>query len=432
MAAIISAYSSYVALSFLPPLAWLLFYLHEDRHPEPKQLLLLTFIAGIASAIAAVAAELAVFGRPPVFSGLLHRIAPSFLAVPVILFLGVAFIEECLKYAAVRFTVLRRPEFDEPIDAMIYMVTAALGFAAIENVLFLVPVFERGFSSGFELTTNRFLGANLLHALSSAIVGYALARHLFSPWRRHAVAGGIAAASVLHAIFNYLIITKDAVPEALTLLVFLLALMAVAVFADFERLKRIRATAQPLPPHATGQHSPRTMARSFFERLTGSIRINEEGMKPAGRSIPEPKPRRRAKEPEEKRVIHPVVSEESRAEQEPEEPEPGEEGQLTVDIYDDGPAIVIQSSVAGVKPEDVDISLQEDTLTIRGTRARHKEVDEANFYYKELYWGTFSRSIILPEEVEFQKADASIKNGLLTIRLPKKDRSEKKIKVKME
>lgn len=238
MAAIISAYSGYVALSFLPPLLWLLFYLHEDRHPEPKHLLLLTFVAGIFSAGMAVAAELFFFGRPPVFAGLFHRFSPGLLAMPAVVFAGVALIEEYVKYAAVRTAVLSRPEFDEPIDAMIYMVTAALGFAAIENVLFLIPAFERSFAGGFELTTNRFLGANLLHALSSGIVGYALARHMFSPWRRHAVAAGVAAATALHALFNYLIITKDTLPTALVLLVFLLVLMGVVVLVDFERLKR--------------------------------------------------------------------------------------------------------------------------------------------------------------------------------------------------
>ncbi len=177
------------------------------------------------------------------------------------------------------------------------------------------------------------------------------------------------------------------------------------------------------------------MTKSFFERLTGSIRVSDEdSVEPVSRQVPEVKSRRRGKEPEEtKRVIHPAASGETPSERDlaPAE-EPGEEGQLTVDIYDEGSAIVIQSSVAGVKPEDIDISLQEETLTIRGTRSRHKEVDEGNFYYKELYWGTFSRSIILPEEVDFAKADANIKNGLLTIKLPKKDRSEKKIKIKME
>lgn len=113
------------------------------------------------------------------------------------------------------------------------------------------------------------------------------------------------------------------------------------------------------------------------------------------------------------------------------EEEAPEEGQLIVDIYDDGPMIVIQSMVAGVKPDDIDISLQEETLTIRGSRRRTQEVADDNFYHRELYWGMFSRSVVLPEEVDFQKAQAVIKNGLLTIKLPKKDKGEKKITVKV-
>ncbi len=144
-----------------------------------------------------------------------------------------------------------------------------------------------------------------------------------------------------------------------------------------------------------------------------------------------PEPRRaraRAGEAEErKRVLHPVAEEATVGVPEAAAPE---EGQLTVDIYDDGQHIMIQSSIAGVKPEDIDISLQDDTLTIRGSRRRAHEMEEENFYYKELYWGSFSRSIILPEEVDFAKADAVVKNGLLTIKLPKKDRGEKKIRVK--
>jgi len=130
------------------------------------------------------------------------------------------------------------------------------------------------------------------------------------------------------------------------------------------------------------------------------------------------------------KVLHPVVPEELRPAQIAEEETP-EEGQLIVDIYDDGPMIVIQSMVAGVKPDDIDISLQEETLTIRGSRRRVQEVSDDNFYHRELYWGMFSRSVVLPEEVDFQKAQAVIKNGLLTIKLPKKDKGEKKITVKV-
>lgn len=179
------------------------------------------------------------------------------------------------------------------------------------------------------------------------------------------------------------------------------------------------------------------MARSFFERLTGSIRANSDDadgsvVERKAAPFPAQKPRKRAAEPEpeeESRVLHPVAADGGEARETEESAD--EEGQLTVDIYDDGQNIVIQSAVAGVKPEDIDISLQEQTLTIRSSRKRQHEVRDENFYYKELFWGAFSRSIILPEEVDFQKAEAAMKHGLLTIKLPKKDKGEKKIRVKI-
>lgn len=109
-----------------------------------------------------------------------------------------------------------------------------------------------------------------------------------------------------------------------------------------------------------------------------------------------------------------------------------DEGELTVDIYDKGDSIVIQSTVAGVKPEDLDVSITSDSVTIRGKRERHEEVKEKDYYYKELFWGTFSRSVILPEEIDEDGAEASLKHGLLSITLPKKRRGTvQKLKVKV-
>lgn len=109
-----------------------------------------------------------------------------------------------------------------------------------------------------------------------------------------------------------------------------------------------------------------------------------------------------------------------------------EDGELTVDIYDNGDAIMIQSTVAGVKPEDLDISITTDSITIRGKRKQTEEIREEDYYYKELFWGSFSRSIILPEEIEDAEAEANLKYGLLTIRLPKKKRNTvQKLKVKV-
>lgn len=109
-----------------------------------------------------------------------------------------------------------------------------------------------------------------------------------------------------------------------------------------------------------------------------------------------------------------------------------EEGELTVDIYDKGDALIIQSTVAGVKPEDLDIAIANDTVTIRGRRERQEEIEEKSFYYKELFWGMFSRSIILPEEIEEDLAEATYRHGLLTLRLPKKRRGVvQKVKVRV-
>lgn len=109
-----------------------------------------------------------------------------------------------------------------------------------------------------------------------------------------------------------------------------------------------------------------------------------------------------------------------------------EDGELTVDIYDNGDAIIIQSTVSGVKPEDLDISITTDSITIRGKRKQTEEIREEDYYYKELFWGAFSRSIILPEEIEEGEAEANLKHGLLSIRLPKKKRNTvQKLKVKV-
>lgn len=208
------------------------------------------------------------------------------------------------------------------------------------------------------------------------------------------------------------------------------------------------------------------MAKSFFDRLTGSIKADDEkefGGSPYVPQAPADADGTEDEEPEEVEAEEPQKTEiratsvmaharprarvaaqtarekkvmirnegESNTATAIEETE--EDGQLTVDIFDDGGNLIIQSTVAGVKPEDLDLSITNDMITIRGKRQRHEEVNEENYYYKELYWGTFSRSVILPEEVDSEKAEATLKNGLLTVKLPKKRKDVKqKIRVRME
>ena len=149
---------------------------------------------------------------------------------------------------------------------------------------------------------------------------------------------------------------------------------------------------------------------SFFERLTGSHTT------PEGEAYDNVT--------EEKDSLE--GTEESRLPQE-------EEAQLTVDMYQEPDEIIIQAMVSGVKPDDLDISITQDMVTLRGKRSRQHQTSDDDFYYRELYWGMFSRSILLPQEVDAEEATATMKHGMLTIRLPKLDRAKvQKLKVKSE
>ncbi|MBU1118319.1 Hsp20/alpha crystallin family protein [Patescibacteria group bacterium] len=107
------------------------------------------------------------------------------------------------------------------------------------------------------------------------------------------------------------------------------------------------------------------------------------------------------------------------------------EGQLTIDVFQTDKDIVIKSTIAGVSPESIDVSIDNDMVTIKGERSNEHEVSEEDYYYQECYWGAFSRSVILPVDVVADKADAKLKNGILTVKLPKAHQSKtKKISVK--
>lgn len=113
------------------------------------------------------------------------------------------------------------------------------------------------------------------------------------------------------------------------------------------------------------------------------------------------------------------------------ESEEESDGQLTIDMYQTENDIIIKSTIAGVKPEDIDVSINDDTITIRGSRHMDEEIPEEKYYYQECYWGSFSRSVVLPVDVLSDKIEASLKNGILTIRLPRAEINKiKKIQVR--
>ena len=118
---------------------------------------------------------------------------------------------------------------------------------------------------------------------------------------------------------------------------------------------------------------------------------------------------------------------------EPQELASQEEGQLAIDVYETEDDIVIQSTIGGIKAEDLDIAIEDDMVTIRGTRENKIEKEGKKYFYQECYWGSFMRKVILPEEVDANRAKAVIKEGILTLTMPKIHRkTKKKIAVEQE
>ncbi len=111
----------------------------------------------------------------------------------------------------------------------------------------------------------------------------------------------------------------------------------------------------------------------------------------------------------------------------------GPEGQLAVDVYQRPDAIVVEAAIAGVKPDDIDINVTTDSISIKGLRYREEQVGDDDYLYQECYWGRFARSIILPQEVDPDGAQVMFRNGILTIRLPKSSKKRsKRLKVRFD
>lgn len=163
--------------------------------------------------------------------------------------------------------------------------------------------------------------------------------------------------------------------------------------------------------------------RSFFERLTGSVSSNKD----------------EEEDFREREIVHPAIkdkstkSEKALAEKDDWLAEEEEEGQLAVDMFQTANDITVQAVVAGVKPDDLDVSITQDMVTIHGKRQNQREISGEDYYYQELYWGGFSRSVLLPQEVDVEEAEATLKNGLLTVKMPKLDKNRvQKLKIEVE
>lgn len=193
-----SAFLYALIAGLIPSFIWLYFWTREDlHHPEPKSLIAGTFFAGAIAVLFAIFAEQYVAGL---------------VSDPVIRYSAWATIEEVLKFIAVGLVALGASSNDEPIDAMVYCIVAALGFAALENMLFLMGPLSNGEIARSIVTGNmRFIGATLVHIASSASIGFALGITFYKKRfvRIFAAIIGLGVAILIHTSFNISIVNAS-------------------------------------------------------------------------------------------------------------------------------------------------------------------------------------------------------------------------------
>jgi len=244
----------YVLFGILPSLVWLFYYLRKDLHPEPKKMILDVFLYGVLVTIP-------VFFVQTQLSEILKQLQwfDFFHSFPVVVnnilkwFVVIAFTEEIFKYLVVKLVVFKNRELDEPLDVILYMIVAALGFAALENVLYLFsPIdslsFQDLFSTTITISFIRFIGATLLHTLSSGLLGYFLALSFFNIQRRAALTVvGLSLAVILHGFYNFSIITLKS-PINFIIPVIIILGSALFLFYAFNRIKKLKGLCKVESP----------------------------------------------------------------------------------------------------------------------------------------------------------------------------------------
>ncbi|MEO8637570.1 MAG: PrsW family glutamic-type intramembrane protease [Candidatus Taylorbacteria bacterium] len=242
----------------IPALIWLWFWLKEDHHPEPKRLIIYAFLAGMlmvplvipfqqyvqATIFPGDISSPSLFHGPTVFTPfvpLLTRLFPMQVWL-IILWAG---LEELFKFIAAYFVVLRRKDDNEPVDKIIYLITVALGFSALENALFIFnPLFDGNYSLSFITSNLRFVGATLLHTICSASIGVALGLAFYKSRLSKFLhlLGGFAVALALHTSFNLFIInSKDEINFAVFYFVWLSIIILLLFFEKIKSVININA-----------------------------------------------------------------------------------------------------------------------------------------------------------------------------------------------
>ena len=232
-------YLVYIFFGLAPSIIWLLFFLRKDAHPESNRMILKIFFFGMLAAVPTALVEL----------GFAEQISQAYLPKILIsifyVFLGIALVEELFKYLVVKKQVLKDPEFDEPVDAMLYMIIAALGFAALENLLILFPLIQSAqIFETFLVSSFRFVGATFLHALCSGLIGYYLALSFFQSKNRFQLTmKGLAIAVLLHGLYDFSIMNIEG---GLKFVIPIIILIGLTIFISlaFKKVKKLKSICQ--------------------------------------------------------------------------------------------------------------------------------------------------------------------------------------------
>jgi len=235
-----SQISVYVFFGITASVTWLTQFSRMDKLPEPVKVIIKIFAFGMLITLPVFLVELFLS------RAFIRLDLPPFWLTISYWFITIALVEELFKYIVVRYKVLKSKVFDEPSDAMIYMIVAALGFAGLENILYLLPTTGKIFSfnelliSAATISFIRFLGANLLHALCSALVGYFIAISICRKKKYALTLLGLTIAILLHGLYNFSIIQLDS-PTNLLIPIIILLSLTVAVTLGFLKLKKMKS-----------------------------------------------------------------------------------------------------------------------------------------------------------------------------------------------
>lgn len=234
------SYLILLIFAFFPSIIWLLFFLKKDAHPESNPMILKIFFYGMLSAVPAIFIELGFFQE------IVKLNFSPFLISLLNIFIGVALVEEILKYLVVKNKVLNNPEFDEPLDVMLYMIIAALGFVTLENLLIFLSseTYFLEFGETLILAVFRFISATFLHALASGTLGYFLAMSFFETKKRGVfLLTGLSLAMILHGLYNFSIIIKGGY---LRLIIPTIIILGLAIFVSFgfRKLKKMASVCK--------------------------------------------------------------------------------------------------------------------------------------------------------------------------------------------